>query len=343
MRQRLFRVSTCANDMTSGDNRDYCEVTHEVPGSDLQTTMVREVTVKSFSPSRHIRRPGFQLLSLVPPSSSSTGPTFADAPCLLPDTLRVFHSIYVPCFVFTALTLLYLNIGPSRHRKHFSNISPISLTRYRRSSPPPEPESAIWTTRTPLKSRIQTSPTAPLPLPARTPSMRSVPSFRASPVLTPQGSPLLSPITLFPSGDEGDAEEDYVGPSHYSLRRDLHYSSGWQGEHDDDVARDHDTVPNRPRAHARTASAPYFLPPPLSQHAHARWAVSWSFVFWGRRRRMTLGVPDWKAWRSWPSASMASTGHHRSGRGLVWRFASDCVGVALPAVVAWTLIDWFFF
>ncbi|KAH0827465.1 Metallo-dependent phosphatase [Lanmaoa asiatica] len=280
----------------SGDNRDYCEVIHEEPGSDLQANAIREVTVKSFSPSRHIRRPGFQLLSLVPPSSSPTGPTFADAPCHLPDTLRAIVT--------------------------------------------PEPESAIWTTRTPLKSRIQTSPyTAPLPLCARTPSTKSIPSYRASPVSTPQGSPLLSPITLFPSGDEGDANEDYTGPSHYSLRRDVHYS-GWQGEHDD-VPGDHVTVLDRPHSHPRAASAPYFLPPPLSHHARSRWTFSWSFVFRGRRRRMTVGVPNWKAWRSWLSAS---TGHRRGmGMGAVWRFASDCVSVALPAVIAWFVIDWFFF
>lgn len=339
-------MSTCVSDMTSGDNRDYCEVTHELPSSDPQANTVREVTVKSFSPSRHIRRPGFQLLSLVPPSSSPTGPTFADAPCHLPDTLRIFHSIYIPCFVLTALVLLYLNIGPSRHGKRFSILSPISLTRYRRSSSPPEPESAIWTTRTPLKSRIPTSPTAPLPLSARITNTKSIPAFRASPISTPQGSPLLSPITLFPSGDEGDAIEDYVGPSHYSLRRDLHYSIGWQGEHDDDDTRERDTVHSRPhpRPHPRAAPAPYFLPPPLSQHARARWTFSWSFVFCGRRRRMTIGMPDWKAWQSWLSASTGSTGYQRGRcRGLVWRFASDCVSVALPAVVAWSVIGWFFF
>lgn len=229
--------------------------------------------------------------------------------------------------------MLYLNINPSRHGTRISDLSPISLKGYRRSSPPPEPESAIWTTRTPLKSRIQTSPTAPLPLSARIPSIKSIPSYRASPMSTPQGSSLLSPITLFPSGDE---EEDHAGPSHYNLRRDLPYSSGWQGEHDDDdyVVRDRDTVPDRPRP-----PAPYFLPPPLSQHARARWSFSWSFVFRGQRRRMMMGVPDWRAWRSWLSAS---TGHRRR-RGLVWRFAGDCVGVALPAVVSWTVIGWLFF
>ena len=323
--------------MTSGDNRDYCEVTHEVPGSDLQANTVREVTVKSFSPSRHIRRPGLQLLSLIPPSSSPTGPTFADAPCRLPDTLHVFHSIYVPCFILTALVLLYLNIS------RFSNLSHISSARYRRSSSSSEPESAIWATRTPLKPRIQTNPTAPFPPSARIPSTKSIPSYRAFPITTPRSSPLLSPITLWPSGDEGDAEEDHIGTSHYTLRRDPPCSGGWHGEHDE-VARDRDTVLEGP--HPRPAAVPYFLPPPF-QHARARWLFSWSFVFWGRRRRVGVGVPDWKAWRSWLGAS---TGHRKGKgrgrgreRGLVWRFASDCVSVALPAVVAWTMVSWLFF
>lgn len=320
--------------MTSGDNRDYCEVTHELPSSDLQANTVREVTVKSFSPSQHIRRPGFQLLSLIPPSSSPTGPTFADAPCHLPDTLRVFHSIYVPCFILTALVLLYLNIDPLQR---FHNLSPVASARYRRSSSSPEPESAIWAIRTPLKPRIQTNPTAQLPHSARIPSTKSIPSYRAFPITTPRSSPLLSPITLCPSGDEGDAQEDHIGTSHYTLRRDPPCSGGWQGEHDDEAAREHDTAPGG--THPRPAKGPYFLFPPFSQHARARWSVSWSFVFLGRRRRVGVGVPDWKAWRSWLDAS---TGHRR-GRGLVWRFASDCVSVALPAVVAWTVIGWLFF
>ena len=331
--------------MISGDNRDYCEVAHEIPGSD---DIAREVTVKSFSPSQHIHRPGFQLLSLVPPSSSRTGPTFADTACHLPDTQRVFHSIYVPCFILTALVLLYVNLAPSRHRNDLINLSPMSLTRSGRSSPPPEPESAIWATRTPLKSSTETSPIAPLPLSARISASKYVPSYRASPAATPRDSPLLSPITLFPSGDEGDVEEDRVGASHYNVRRDLHYANGWEVEHrddDDDDARERDTPLDHPHSHrpARlvSTSAPYFLPPPLSQQPRARWSYSWTFVFRGRRRRMTFGVPDWKTWWGMLSSSTAKTGPRR--RGVVWRLVGDCVSVALPAIVAWTVIGWLAF
>lgn len=323
--------------MLSGDNRDYCEITHEIPGSDLQADTVREVTVKSFSPSRHISRPGFQLLSLVPPSSSLTGPTFVDAPCLLPNTHRVFNSIYIPCFVLTALLLLYVNITPSRYRKHFSNLSSVSLARHGRLSPPPEPESAIWATRTPFNSKMQTSPTAPLPRSSRIPATKPVPSYRASPACTPQGSPLLSPIALFPSGDEGDIEEDPISPLHYSLRRDIHYGNGWHGI---DV-RERDTAVE---CHPRSAAAhvPYFLPPP-SSHARQRWSFSWPFTFRGRRQLMTMGLPNWNTWRGLLRTSTASQTGHRKRRGLVWRIAGDYVGVVLPAIIIWAVIDWLAF
>ncbi|KAF9222701.1 hypothetical protein BS17DRAFT_177773 [Gyrodon lividus] len=320
----------------SGDNRDYCEVTHEIPGSDLgadTTTTIREVTVKSFSPSRHIRRPGFQLLSLIPPSSAAPiGPTFADASCHLPDTLRVFRSIYAPSLVLTSIALLYLNITPSRHRRRFSTFSSVSVTS---PSPPPGPESAIWSTWSPRESRVQTSPTGPLPPSARIPSAKAILPYRASPISTPQGSPLLSPITLFPPEDEVEAE-DQMGPSHYSLRRDPHHfqSGGWPGEDKDDPARDHTRL-----AAPGRRTAPYFLPPPLSQYTRRGWSHSWTFVLWGRRRRMTVCLPHWSTWKGGLGKARSSLRR----KGLVGRFVSDCVGVALPAVVVWCVFGWLLF
>ncbi|KAJ6594046.1 hypothetical protein B0H19DRAFT_921540 [Mycena capillaripes] len=82
----------------SGDNRDYCEYNHpvEVPDREAEesTAPIREVTVKSFSISNHIRQPGFQLVSLVDPTPG--GKSFSDAPCLLPDTSSIYSSLYAP-------------------------------------------------------------------------------------------------------------------------------------------------------------------------------------------------------------------------------------------------------
>ncbi|KAF9242881.1 hypothetical protein BU15DRAFT_72532 [Melanogaster broomeanus] len=147
----------------SGDNRDYCEVTHEIPGSDLSTRTtptIREVTFKSFSPSRHIRRPGFQFLS---------NPSILGIPSLST------HDRALPW--------------------HLAVVSPETSL-----------DALIG-----IKSRVKTSPTGSLPLSARIPGTKAIPSYRTSPISTPQDSPLLSLITLFPPEDEAEVEE-YMNP-----------------------------------------------------------------------------------------------------------------------------------
>lgn len=78
----------------SGDDHDYCEVTHrQFSGSP------REITVKSLSWAMGVRRPGFLLTSLwnpvdpatgKPTHSLSTGATLQNHLCLLPDQLSIF-------------------------------------------------------------------------------------------------------------------------------------------------------------------------------------------------------------------------------------------------------------
>lgn len=70
-------------------------------------TGVREVTVKSFSPSTGLSRPGFQLLSLVPPAENMT--TYADVPCILPDQARVYWWVYLPLMIVTCAWLFLTN------------------------------------------------------------------------------------------------------------------------------------------------------------------------------------------------------------------------------------------
>ncbi|WRT68958.1 uncharacterized protein IL334_005940 [Kwoniella shivajii] len=94
----------------SGDDHDYCE--HRHPQG------VREVTIKSFSSSTGIRRPGFQLLSLIPPQphSYAGSVTHADRPCLLPDQLGVYYRVYTPLAILTILYLLGTNIRAAWQR-----------------------------------------------------------------------------------------------------------------------------------------------------------------------------------------------------------------------------------
>ncbi|KAL6308218.1 hypothetical protein BKA93DRAFT_766007 [Sparassis latifolia] len=99
----------------SGDDRDYCEYTH-VPSlsaimGDQRPTDIREVTVKSFSPYPTIRRPGFQLLSLIsPPALTSLDPSvsthsLSDTPCLLPNYIGVYTTHYLPLLLMSTVLL----------------------------------------------------------------------------------------------------------------------------------------------------------------------------------------------------------------------------------------------
>ena len=101
----------------SGDDHDYCEYTHVLAASEQgapsEQVSAKEVTVKAFSMAMGVRRPGFQLLSLVPaattPQGVSIGSTLADAPCLLPDQLQIYLYAYVPLIVLTLLALFVAN------------------------------------------------------------------------------------------------------------------------------------------------------------------------------------------------------------------------------------------
>ncbi|GAB1521525.1 hypothetical protein RhiTH_004622 [Rhizoctonia solani] len=92
----------------SGDDHDYCEVRHPIGEDSGQT--VREISVKSFSMAMGIRRPGFQLLSLVAPDPSSPyRQTFADTPCHLPDQMHIYTHVYAIFGFISILVLSYLN------------------------------------------------------------------------------------------------------------------------------------------------------------------------------------------------------------------------------------------
>lgn len=103
----------------SGDDHDYCEYSHPLPFSSASgSTTVREITVKSFSMAMGIRRPGFQLLSListVPALETLTQlpnspPSLLDTPCFLPDQLGIYLNVYLPFILLSVLGLLAFNV-----------------------------------------------------------------------------------------------------------------------------------------------------------------------------------------------------------------------------------------
>lgn len=103
----------------SGDDHDYCEYSHPLPfPSASGSTAVREITVKSFSMAMGIRRPGFQLLSListVPAMETLTQlpnspPSLLDTPCFLPDQLGIYLNVYLPFILLSVVSLLAFNV-----------------------------------------------------------------------------------------------------------------------------------------------------------------------------------------------------------------------------------------
>lgn len=90
----------------SGDDHDYCAVTHTIPNSH---TTAPEISVKSFSMVMGVRRPGFQLLSLVSPSANDPARQL-HTPCHLPDQLGIYMWVYLPLIVLSLLGILVANV-----------------------------------------------------------------------------------------------------------------------------------------------------------------------------------------------------------------------------------------
>jgi len=168
----------------SGDDHDYCEHTH--------SNGVREVTIKSFSSCTGIRRPGFQLLSLIPPSSSLPSYsqiTHADRPCFLPDQVGVYNRVYLPLAIVTVLYLLFTNIRSAWQRWTATGHSVYGDLKSRLSPGLPSAEFVPNSTTT---ARRVSDRSVPLTLPSRNSSQHLVGLGHH----TANGSPVLRPNRL---------------------------------------------------------------------------------------------------------------------------------------------------
>lgn len=59
----------------------------------------------------NVRRPGFQLLSLLPSELRQDGrPTYADRPCLLPDQMNIYLDRYLPLIAISCLAVFIANV-----------------------------------------------------------------------------------------------------------------------------------------------------------------------------------------------------------------------------------------
>ncbi|KAJ4001544.1 Metallo-dependent phosphatase-like protein [Lentinula boryana] len=128
----------------SGDDHDYCEYSHTLTTG----SRIREVTVKSLSMAMGIKKPGYQMLSIIPPG----GPTFShlDAPCLLPDQLSIYLDVYIPLALISLVIVLIACIIRGQHYRHWTFRS-LSHTKpkLRENTRPSKPQHFRRLTRTP--------------------------------------------------------------------------------------------------------------------------------------------------------------------------------------------------
>lgn len=308
-------VSTTLTSPYSGDDHDYCEYLHSIPlvedGPDPTVEHAREVTVKSFSMAMGIKRPGFQLLSLVPPpivpdyAAEFGNKTFADSPCLLPDQLGIYTTRYVPFLVITLLILLYAALGDvvaARKRGPPNNLD-LEVTSPSNGgmhlSALSHPESAVWQVTSPTSD-----PTSPRPdagqfantRTLRTPAPGSANVFGAyrasSRPGTPLDSPSLRPMPIpmpngFSTGHGLDHyEDDPMTPSYGNAqyaRRIVSHKPVLNTLSDDEDSADMADDDN---------DESYFHLTSGRRRNHWAWSYSWTFVFRGRMRRMTVGMPS---------------------------------------------------
>jgi len=292
----------------SADDRDYCDVTHSLPGSDKQ---IHEITVKSFSPARHITQPGFHLLSLYPGPT----PSHAHAPCLLPRVDGTFIRLYLPAVGLTVAILILVHMRGARHaaRLRLATASPLPchVDVEQRSQSHPTPVPSPYSASSAYSYTYPYSNTPPSSQggrdrnhfePPRRDSKPAQNGYRNFSAL--RIAPL--PIPLAQDEDEVRAHYLYVPPAS-PIPGDL-------------LARRHS---------ARSSSPVVAVTGPTAR----AWSFAYTFTIRGRRRRIAVKAPAW-----WPRR----TGTRRKGSE-VWRAVGKDLGrVTTPALIMWVTLVWWF-
>ncbi|TFK44849.1 hypothetical protein BDQ12DRAFT_641844 [Crucibulum laeve] len=309
----------------SGDNRDYCEHYHIPPSPQhiLSSTPIREVTVKSFSMSKHIRRPGFQLLSLIDPASTTSphGRSFADMPCHLPDQHGIYTWIYLPFLTITFFLVFVLNTRRSyQGRGKIEHLSP------------DDSDLPLWSpTWSPQTPRTPVSPRHGLPVLPRVPYSSTAPTFRAvSRPSTPGSSPFFASIATV---ERHDDEEYSMYPSQYTVQQDDTGEEQWlPNEEDWHEARSGEQDAPHYFSRRLGSSVDHTGIAPLSSR---QW--TWSFVLCGRRRWITLKPPTLKSCLELgPFLSLVDPRQ----RAIVRSTFVDTLSVIWPAMLLWAVIAW---
>ena len=272
--------------------------------------------MKSFSPTPYIRKPGFQLLSIIAPATDGeTTRSLLHHPCFLPDQMFI-SSGYKNSAFMTFCILFMLNV------QHF--------WRFRRSKP-----------QTPFSLTMPRNQILPT---SRSPVASATPSFRT---LTAQSLTTSSPQLIFSVHDG----EGPMFPRRYDVYRDVSYFNG-QGWAPIDYPMDFDTsVPAMLNEDPRGLLSPsQSISTPGNVPKHSSAWKSWTFVTGRRQRQLNLFcIPRLSVW--W-TAFLAMLKILRDGdqkslsrkkRGIVASTLIGSISIFWPAGVIWLLINcWMF-
>jgi len=269
--------------------------------------------VKSFSPTPYIRKPGFQLLSIIAPvADGDTTKSLLHHPCFLPDQ-RFISSGYKNSVFMTFCILVILNVQQYWRSRRPKPQTPFSLIIPKNQILP--------TSRSPVADATSSS---------RTPTVQGPPTSR------PQ---------LICSVYDG---EDPMFPSRYHVYGDASYFND-QGWAPIDYSMDSDTsvlgvLNEEPRGLLSPSQSI-----PVPGNVPSAWK-SWTFVIGRRQRQLILFCTTRLS--VWWTAFLTMLKILRDGdrknllrrkRGIVASTLIESISVFWPAGVIWLLINcWMF-
>ena len=259
-------------------------------------------------------------------------------PCFLPNAHGIYSTVYLPLALVTVLLLLICNIRQPR--------------RYQTSTIEDETDGSSGSS--PLLSPLLLSPNPPtsIQINFRSPVPNSASKFYSAShaqliprALSPLPSPLNSPRSSALNIDGDDYDELY--PAQYATQKDDNPPVFLNG------------IPPefrrfQPENRLLTPLSTKFPSPDpkrrLPRFTHRRAAslkYTWSFVFRGRRRRISLPIITPEHPQAWCRYSVSFVtdllrGRRAGGANLARDMLMDCLSVFLAAGLTWSAICWWF-
>ncbi|ORX44088.1 hypothetical protein DM01DRAFT_1340498 [Hesseltinella vesiculosa] len=130
----------------SGDDHDFCQVTHDYRGTGAKQRQATEYTVPTFSMAQGVRRPGYMLVQAMPDQ-------LAPQLCWLPDQLRIYM-----VYGWAALATLLCLLGSRFWAGHDRTNRAVRLDRLKRDD---DDADDVLPTANPASSSAQPIPKQP--------------------------------------------------------------------------------------------------------------------------------------------------------------------------------------